>query len=458
MSSQSESSQSQQARSPVTFLVFDAFSGGGVSRTTATLANRLSRTRPVHVISLYRRRPVARFPLDPAVQVTVLRDLTRPEPAAHRLLDRLPSRLRPAPSDRSMSLLTDLLLRRALGAITSGVVVSTRPALHLALTTFARPGVTTIGWDHLNFPARFANPVHREVLRTAVPRLDGYAVLTAADAADYRAAMPDAATAIHVMPNSVSWPLRDQPPPLDSKVIVAAGRLVPRKGFKRMVRAFAPLARRHPDWQLHIYGIGAQRGEIAALVRKLDLESQVMLAGYSNDLPSVLANASVYAMTSLSEGFPLVLIEAFSTGVPVVAFDCPRGPGEIVRDGHNGVLVPEGPHRLFTEGLRRLMEDDELRARLGAQALRDAASYTVETVAERWELLFDELERRQRIQRRSDVRSASAKRRSNSARSSLAVRSSRATMRPSAEVSSSDDSPAAPAAARSSSDLVITES
>ncbi len=452
------SSQSQPEPAPVTFVVFDAFAGGGVSGTTATLANRLSRSRPVHVISLYRRRAVPRFPLDPAVRLTVLRDLTRPQPLAYRLLNQLPTRLRPAPSERSMSLLTDLLLRRALGGITSGVVVSTRPSLHLALTTFARPGVTTIGWDHLNFPARFANPVTREVLQAAVPQLDGYAVLTAADAADYRAAMPDAGTAIHVMPNSVAWPLRDRPPALDSKVVVAAGRLVPRKGFKRMVRAFAPLARSHPDWQLHIYGNGEQRGEIAALIRKLGLQSQVRLAGYSNDLPSVVAEASVYAMTSLSEGFPLVLIEAFSSGVPVVAFDCPRGPGEIVKDGHNGVLVPEGPHRQFTEGLRRLMDDDELRARLGAQALRDAAAYTVDTVAERWELLFDDLQRRHRIQRRSDARSASARRRSNPTWSSRAVRSSRATMRASADASSGDDSAAASAAARSSSDLVITES
>lgn len=450
------SSQSQPAPTPITFLVFDAFAGGGVSRTTATLANRLSRTRPVHVVSMYRRRAVARFPLDPGVQLTVLRDLTQRQPVAHRLLDRLPTRLRPAPSERSMSLLTDLLLRRALRAVTSGVVVSTRPSLHLALTAFARPGVTTVGWDHLNFPARFANPVHRDVLRTAVPLLDGYAVLTAADAADYRAAMPEAGTAIQVMPNAVSWPLREQPPALDSKVVVAAGRLVPRKGFKRMVRAFAPLARTHPDWQLHIYGNGAQRADIAALIRQLGVESQVRLAGYSNDLPSVLGDASVYAMTSLSEGFPLVLVEAFASGVPVVAFDCPRGPGEIVRDGHNGVLVPEGPYRLFTEGLRTLMDDDELRSRLGAQALQDAASYTVETVAERWERFFEELQRGQRIQRRSDARSAAAKRRSNSTRRSRAARSSRATMRASARASSA--SADVSIAARSSSDLVITES
>jgi glycosyltransferase involved in cell wall biosynthesis len=385
-------SPNPRASSPVHFVVFDAFAGGGVSRTTATLANHLSRTRPVRVVSLYRRRAVARFPLDPAVELTVLRDLTRPRPVVHRALDKVPSRLRPRPSERSMSLLTDLLLRRALRSITSGVVVSTRPALHLAVVTFARPGVTTVGWDHLNFPARFANPVHRAVLRTAVPRLDGYVVLTEADAVDYRAAFPEAATAVHALPNAAAWPVRAEPPPLDSKVVVAAGRLVPRKGFKRLVRAFAPVARDHPDWQLHIYGVGEQRREIAALVTKLGLEDQVRLAGYSHDLPSVLGSASVFAMSSLSEGFPLVLLEALSTGVPLIAFDCPRGPGEIVRDGRNGLLIPEGPYRRFTEGLRTLVEDDELRVRLGAQALRDAESYTVEAVAARWERLFADLE------------------------------------------------------------------
>jgi glycosyltransferase involved in cell wall biosynthesis len=257
--------------------------------------------------------------------------------------------------------------------------------LHVALTTYVRPGVATVGWEHLNYGARSRNPRLMQVLHSAVPRLDGFVVLTEADARDWRRDMPGVRTEVEVIRNSVAWPIRSQPSDLDSKVVVAAGRLVPRKGFRRLVRAFAPVADRHPDWQLHIYGTGPQKQEIADLIDRLDLGSQVKLRGYTRNLPQVLANASVFAMTSFSEGFPMVLIEAMSTGTPLIAFDCPRGPAEIIRHGNNGLLIPEGPVQRFTRGLETLVQDAGLRARLGAQGLRDAEAYSIESISADWE-------------------------------------------------------------------------
>ena len=376
-------------RPPVVFLVFDAYDGGGVARTTTNLANRLAQTHAVRVVGLYRRRRVHRFELDPAVEVRSLVDLTRDQPRWARALRRPPSRLRPNPSASTMSLLTDLMLWRYLRTLPAGsVVVSTRPSLHLASTAFVRRGVTTIGWEHLHFSARFNDPSLSALLRASLPRLDGFVVLTEADAADYRRELPAGRTQIEVIRNSVSWPSGQTAPDLDSRIIVAAGRLRPRKGFKRLIRSFAPIARRHPGWQLHIYGNGEQKQQLLDLIERLGVGRQVRLRGYSDDFPSVLAHASMFAMTSLSEGFPMVLIEAMSQGVPVIAFDCPRGPGEIIRHGQNGLLIPEGPNRRFTEGLRVLVEDADLRRRLGAQALRDAEGYTIDSIAAHWERLF----------------------------------------------------------------------
>ena len=377
--------------SPVIFLMHDAFGEGGVARTTANLANQLARTREVRVISLSRRRAQPRFELDDSIEVTVLDDLRGGGSRVRKPLRRIPSRLDPVPPERSMSLVTDVLLRRAIRAVHAGVVVSTRPSLHLALTTYARAGVTTVGWEHLNHAARSDNPRLMQVLHTAVPRLDGHVVLTEADAQDWRQDLPGLRTQVEVIRNSVAWPIRPEPANVDSKVIVAAGRLVPRKGFRRLVRAFAPVAHRHNDWQLHIYGNGPQRKDIADLIHHLDLDAQVHLRGYSHDLPQVFANASVFAMTSLSEGFPMVLIEAMSTGTPLIAFDCPRGPGEIIRHGANGLLIPEGPLQPFTRGLETLVEHADLRLRLGAQGLRDAQAYTVAKISADWERFLERL-------------------------------------------------------------------
>ena len=376
----------------VTFVMFDAWGGGGVARTTANLANHLARTRQVRVISLYRWRRRARFELDPAVELVTLRDPTQRLPRWARVLDDWPSRLRPDPPERNMSLLTDLLLRRAIRAVPPGsVLISTRPSLHLACTAYVRRGVTTVGWEHMNFSSRMKSPRMRAVLEAAIPALDGYVVLTEADASDYRRELPLGNAEVAVIRNSVSWPILDEVPPRDSKVIVSAGRLVPHKGVKRLVRAFAPIASSHPDWQLHIYGDGNQKQEIKDLVARLGLETQVRVQGYAHDLHPVLAGASVFAMTSEKEGFPMVLIEAMSNGVPLIAFDCPRGPGEIIRHGRNGLLIPEGPTRRFRQALLSLVEDAELRERLGAQALRDAHAYAIENIAADWERLFARL-------------------------------------------------------------------
>lgn len=381
---------------PITFLVDDAYGGGGVARTVTNLANHLARRHPVRVISFRRKRNTCRFPLDGSIHVTVVRDQRRGRTAANpltRALDRRPSRLRPRPSVMAMSLLSDLQLRRAIRSVRSGVLISCRPSLHLASATFARTTVKTVGWDHLNFPARFENTGQFEVLRAAVPRLDAFVVLTDEDAADYRQSLPGAATDIRVIRNSLSWPLAPQPAAHDSKVIVAGGQLIPRKGFDLLVRSFGPVAREHPDWQLHIYGRGRHRRVIAPLIHRLGLDDQARLQGFDQDFKAVLASSSVFAMSSRSEGFPMALLEAMSVGLPIVVFDCPRGPREIIRDGHNGLLVAAGDTKEFGSALRRLIEDPELRQRLGAQAWIDAEQYTIDAITADWERLFDALYR-----------------------------------------------------------------
>ena len=290
-----------------------------------------------------------------------------------------------------MSHLTDLQLRRHLSQVTDGVVLSTRPSLHLAALQFLPPDVPVVGQDHGHFDNRFAQPGLTSVLDHAVPRLAAFAVLTEADAADYRARFPDTADRIRKIPNALSWPVPEEPASLRAPVVVTAGRLDANKGHDRLVRAFAPVAARHPDWQLHIYGAGPQDRALDAQVAELGLTDRILLKGYTLDLRSVLAEASVYALTSRSESFSMSLIEAMSVGVPPVAMDCPRGPREIVEDGVNGRLVPDGDEAAFTEALLGLVEDEALRRSLGARAHRDAHRWSMTEVGEQWEQLFASL-------------------------------------------------------------------
>ena len=184
---------------------------------------------------------------------------------------------------------------------------------------------------------------HPQALRHQIarhyPKLDLVSVLTERDAEDYRAVLGGRVNVVRV-PNAA--------PDLgtrrvgDAKVVVAAGRLTRQKGFDLLIDAYAQVAHRYPDWQLHIYGSGEERGRLLAQILRLGLERQVRLMGYSAELSEKLSQAALYVMSSRVEGFPMVLLEAMAVGLPVVSFDCPNGPADLVRQGTNGVLVPAG--------------------------------------------------------------------------------------------------------------------
>jgi glycosyltransferase involved in cell wall biosynthesis len=104
-----------------------------------------------------------------------------------------------------------------------------------------------------------------------------------------------------------------------------------------------------------------------------------------------MERASIYALSSRFEGFPLVLLEAMGKGMAVAAFDCPTGPRDIIDDHANGVLVPRKDVDAFAAALGELIEDDELRSRCGPAAAETAEQYTIDAIGPRWEALFRDL-------------------------------------------------------------------
>ena len=172
---------------------------------------------------------------------------------------------------------------------------------------------------------------------------------------------------------------------------MAAGALRRRKGFDRLLRAWALLAPDRPDWSVEIFGDGVERDALDAMIHRLGLRRSVRLRGHSPKLMDELPRASLFAMTSRREGFPMVLLEAMSVGLPVVAYDCPTGPRDIVSEGVDGYVVPDGRTRLMAEALGRLTDDEDRRRRFGDAALEKAERYELAAIAGRWEELFGEL-------------------------------------------------------------------
>ena len=285
------------------------------------------------------------------------------------------------------SALTDAALLRFLYTVRDGVLVGTRPGLNLAIARHVSRRVVRIGQDHMNL-AGYGPGLVSEIA-DRYPRLDAVTALTEGSAAEYRELMGQRGRVVCI-PNPA--PSDDgRRTALDAPVVVAAGTLSRRKGFDRLLKAWARLAPSYPDWRLKIFGTGHERPELEDLIDRLGIRSSARMHGHSSRLLDELASASVFALTSRREGFPMVLLEAMAVGLPVVAYDCPTGPRDIVTDGVDGHVIPNGRTRLFVEALGGLMEDESRRRRFSAAALESVTRYRIDAIGARWEALFGEL-------------------------------------------------------------------
>lgn len=379
----------------VHILLMHAYGMGGTIRTVHNLAGYLARDHAVTLYSVVRKVDEPFFPFPDGVTVVPLDDRTargRPRGVtglACRLFAHFPSVLVHMEDGayQTSSLWTDVQLFRTIRGLRSGVLITTRPALNLLAALFAPPGVVTVGQEHMNFGTH--RPGLRRAIRRNYRRLDALVVLTEKDRTSYQQVLSSARTRLLRIPNAVprlDGGLAD----LDSKVVVAAGRLGNQKGFDMLVRAFAGVKARHPDWRLRIYGSGPWRDRLRRMIANYGLFRHVSLMGRAPDMGGELAKASIFALSSRFEGFPMVLIEAMSKGLPVVAFDCPTGPAEVVTPD-NGVLVGRENVDAFGAALSALMEDAGRRHACGAGARKTARDYDLSVVGARWRGLFDEL-------------------------------------------------------------------
>ena len=194
-----------------------------------------------------------------------------------------------------------------------------------------------------------------------------------------------------VVPNPVLAPPSSTVAPADPPVIVAMGRLVPQKGFDMLLDAFAPVAARHPEWSLEIWGEGPDRQQLERRRDELGLASRVRFPGITPEAGDVLRRASIFALSSRREGFPMVLGEAMASGVPCVSFDCPSGPRELIRDGIDGLLIPPNDVDAFSAALDRLVVDRDLAERLASKAPEVIERFSLETILEQWSAIFREV-------------------------------------------------------------------
>ena len=220
-------------------------------------------------------------------------------------------------------------------------------------------------------------------LVSKLKHLDQFIVLTEEDKKAW-AELPN----ISVIPDPLSFS-PTQKSSLSVKRVIAVGRYVYQKGFDLLLQAWATIERQYPDWQLAVFGDG-NRTLYEQQMKELGIDdSRCHLYGPTTDIQQEDVNSFLFAFSSRFEGFGMVLVEAMACGLPVVSFDCPCGPKDIVKDGEDGILVENGNIKLFASSLSKLMSDEALRQSMSKAALKNVQRFSMEQIAEQWRNIFE---------------------------------------------------------------------
>lgn len=218
-----------------------------------------------------------------------------------------------------------------------------------------------------------------------VNRLDALVVLTSQDEHDWGDKIP-----IYVIPNSFPF-YPDKPSLCENKQAIIVGRYNSAKGYNYLIDAWKIVYQKHPDWIINIFGSGEYKDRVRKQIQDNGLQDVVIMNNPIDHIMEEYLKSSIYVMSSVFEGFAMVLLEAMSCGLPCVSFDCPYGPRNVITDGEDGILVEYLNSQALADNICKLIENEELRKRMGNNGRRNVLRFSREMIMPQWVELFKSL-------------------------------------------------------------------
>ena len=354
----------------IAYIIEVMYNSGGMERVLSVCANSLCQDLDVSIVTLYQKGRPIYFPLDNRIHCY---DLGL-EGVANRTL--LKERL----TEFLMSHHFDIVITMGgmdmyyLHSIKDGSkkMVWFHFAIDIAKTTWAGPNSTVLQkvkaqlqtWKRIYHARKY----------------DEIIVISKADLKAWKKHTSN--TICIYNPVTIDNPA---PSDLSTKHVISVGRLDYQKGFDFLINAWKTVSEKHPNWELNIYGEGPLREQLQEQINNLQLSSTVTLCGRTPNITEKYTEHSIYVMSSRAEGLGLVLIEAASCGLPLISYDCPSGPSEIITDGKNGYLIPKvGDIEMMANRICKLIEDADLRKQMGKNAKLMVDKFSPAKIKEQW--------------------------------------------------------------------------
>lgn len=366
---------------------------GGVEKAITSLANSLARTNKydIEIVSIYRLYEKPVFNIDENIKVTYL----------------LPSKLSPNKNEwkealhnlklislgkESLKSLRILYKRRKtmvdyIKNSNADVIISTRIFLNELLSEYGREETLKIGWEHNHYhdDMKYAT----DVIRSA-KNLDYFVLVSKELYKFYHKKMRTFKCKCVYIPNAIEN-IPKTKSPLTDEHLISVGRLSPEKGYLDLLKIYLDLKNKKCRWHLDIVGDGDERSRLEKFIKENKLEKDVTLHGFKNskEIEKLMQKSSIYVMTSYTESFGIVLLEAMSNGIPCIAFDSAEGAKEVITSGRDGYLIKHRNFKAIEKKILDLTKDIETRKELGKNGRRKVKSYISDNICESWEKIIE---------------------------------------------------------------------
>ena len=359
---------------------------GGIEKCIAALANSLVDTYKVEILAIYKLYEEPAFYIDSRVHIRYLSKVVPNKNDFKYALKRVNIFKIIKEAIRALNILRikRKVLIDAIDACDSDIIISTRDYTNKYLGEYRNDNVIAIGWEH-NHP--HGDKVIMKRLRNSCKYLDKLVVVSRELKHIYSEDFKnnDIKCQVEYIPNFLEK-LPKKINKLDNKNIISVGRLEPEKGFLDLVSVFKLMELKDGDVYLNLVGDGSQKDKIFKNIVDNNISRKVRMPGYLDfeELNKLYEKSSLYLMTSYTESFGLVLIEAMSHGIPVIAFSCAEGAKELINNGVNGYLINNrNEHEMADKAVKLLNNPDKLKE-LGENARTTALKYSKDEVKKMW--------------------------------------------------------------------------